>query len=62
MSSLYIGICIILHGKLEEATTKYKFYVHRGAPVNLVVSYGTTRLLSNTPGHSIAEASKSLLL
>ena len=58
MSSLYIGICIILHGKLKEAATKYKSHVHRGAPVILVVSYGTTRLLSNSPGNSHSRSFK----
>ena len=59
--------CIILRGKLKEAATGYKSsLVPRpspapvftnpmytvAAPVILVVSYGTTRLLSNSPAHS----------
>ena len=41
--------CIILRGKLKEAATGYKSAYTVAAPVILVVSYGTTRLLSNSP-------------
>ena len=49
----YILYCIILCGKLKEATTGSTNPMYTmAAPVLLVVSYGTTRLLSNSPAHS----------
>ena len=44
---------VVLHrGKLKEAATGSTNPMTTMAPVILVVSYGTTRLLSNSPAHS----------
>ena len=52
--------CIILRGKLKEAATGSTNPMYTmAAPVILVVSYSTTRLLSNSPAHS---HSRSLMI
>ena len=51
------SICIILHGKLKEALAMGTNPMYTMvAPVILVVSYGTTRLLSNSPAHATGQA------
>ena len=46
------GNCIILQGKLKKPPWSTNSMYTVVAPVILVVSYGTTRLLSNSPAHS----------
>ena len=59
--TLNITICIILRGKLKEATTGYKSHVHRGGNCDPSCLIRYNQLLSNSAAHLLAEASQWML-